>query len=192
MVPDGFAELPSDRRSRTLAPALAEALHALDARYAAALDRIPMTARDVVPTGGGWTAHQVLEHVTLANEQYLAALAPLAEAVVLGPAADTPWRPTFMGWLLARSLTQRVRQRAPAAIVPGPAPRPAVAGALRATHEALRALLARTAGRDWRRGRMRSPLASWVRLNVGDACLIMLRHGERHAGQLERLADRVR
>jgi hypothetical protein len=168
------------------------ALTALDVRYDAALARIPPLARDTAPPGGGWSAYQILEHVTLANEQYLVSLATLADVVRCGPESAQPWRGTWMGRMLARALTQPLRQRAPAAIAPGRAPRADVAAALRATHTTLRALVSAAAGRDWRHGRMRSPLASWVRLSFGDACLIMLRHGERHAGQLERLADRMR
>ena len=184
---DDFAELPRDRRSSVLAPAVVEALVALDARYESALARIPLEDRDRSPVGGGWSAHQLLEHVTMANELYLRALEALAAART--PASDVPWRPTIMGWLLERSLRTRLPQRAPSAIAPGPTPRAHVAQALAGTHERLRALVTASAGRDWRHDRLRSPLASWVRLSFGDACLIMLRHGERHAAQLERLAE---
>jgi hypothetical protein len=190
-MPEPFAVLPPDRRTSVLAPAIVAALTALDARCASALARIPEAHRDTAPRGGGWSARQVLEHVTLANEQYLAVLAPLAAQVAAQPPSERAWRATAMGWLLARSLRQRLPQRAPAAIVPGPQPRADVERALAATHDALRALVTDAAGRDWRQGRLRSPLATWVRLSFGDACLIVLRHGERHAAQLERLAGRI-
>ncbi len=182
------AALPASRTPHAMAPALTAALEVVDARYRAALAAIPPAARDTRPASGGWTAHMILEHVTLANEQYLAAMRAPATRLEASATSDVSWRATPGGWLLATSLTWRVPLKAPRGIVPGPAPRAQVLDALVHTHDDVRQLLTRVQARDWRAARLRSPFARWLSLNLGDAFVILLRHGERHAAQLERLA----
>jgi hypothetical protein len=45
---------------------------------------------------------------------------------------------------------------------------------------------------DWRRVRMRSPVAPLLRMNLGDALTVLVVHAERHAGQIERVKAAVR
>jgi len=55
----------------------------------------------------------------------------------------------------------------------------------------LRALVEEARGRDLDGIRMRSPLASWVKLTAGDALRVMVAHELRHLAQAERVADQA-
>lgn len=187
----------------TLAPASGIRTQAeLDRRVRAGLDALEARIRTVaadVPADrwgtrradGGWSIGELFEHLCLANGDYLVGMRALAGAGGPPRASDDWWRPSLMGGLLRRALESPRPMRAPRAIQPGPTPRPDVDGALIATWAETRALMTRAAGLDWRRLRMSSPWARIVRLNFGDACLLTLRHGERHVGQAERLAARL-
>jgi hypothetical protein len=179
------ATLP--RTQHQLAALLTSGFDALDARLARAVDDATGARFTTLRADGGWSVAQVLEHLCRANEAYLRTMRPLvttaASARVTG---DTPWRPTFLGKQLARSLERTMRLPAPGRSRPGPTPGPDVFRQLLASRVELRALLDAAAGLEWQQLRMASPLAKWVKLNFGDAAYVMLRHGERHAGQIER------
>ena len=169
-------------------------LDALDARLRAAVATVPADRLAVRPPDGGWSVAEVLEHCCLSNEAYLHPLEALVQTARPDPSGDAsqlPWRQTIVAGLLRRSLEMKIRLPAPRAIQPGPTPRADTLDALVATHDRLRAVMSRAAALPWRRLRIASPFAAVVRPNVGDACLIVLRHGERHARQIERTAAAV-
>ncbi|MCX6585892.1 MAG: hypothetical protein NTX13_04840 [Acidobacteria bacterium] len=68
-------------------------------------------------------------------------------------------------------------------------PRPDTLAAVLATHAKLRRLLHQAEGSCWRRLKLTSPYAWFPRPNFGDAGLLILRHGERHAARIERLTS---
>jgi hypothetical protein len=170
-----------------LARELADALIAVDARYTRAHNSLTAEQRDRSRADGGWSAHQIIEHVVRTNEAYLPRLDRLAGDMMAAPRAPSPWRGKLFAQWLATSLTKDLRMRAPKSIEPGPSPRVDVLKAMIATHQQVRVLMERCSGTDWNAGFMRSPFAALLRLNFGDACVVMLRHSERHAHQLERL-----
>lgn len=154
-------------------------LDALDARLRLAdLSAVPAS---------GWSAPQVLEHMAVLNTDYLARLRPLAARGE--PRADGPWRPTLLGGYLTTALTKPANLSAPAAARPGAQARPGVLDAVLATHAELRQLIRQAEPLCWRRLKLTSPYAWFLRPNFGDACLLILRHGERHAAQIERLTS---
>jgi hypothetical protein len=158
---------------------LLRGLEALDARLRLAdLSATP---------AGGWSAAQILEHVAMLNTAYLARLRPLAGRGE--PVADGAWRPTLLGGYLTTALTKPAKLSAPAAARPGPAARPGLLDAVLATHAELRQLIRQAEDLNWRRLKLTSPYAWFLRPNFGDACLLILRHGERHAAQIERLTS---
>jgi hypothetical protein len=53
--------------------------------------------------------------------------------------------------------------------------------------EELEGLMLAAAGRDLRHPHFGSPVTSLLRLNLGDAFVLLVTHGERHAGQIERV-----
>lgn len=135
----------------------------------------------------GWSAAQILEHIAILNTDYLQRMRPLAGKSE--PAADGQWRPTLLGGYLTAALTKPAKLSAPAAARPGPQARPHVLDAVLATHDELRQLIRQAEPLCWRRLKLTSPYAWFLRPNFGDACLLILRHGERHAAQLERLTS---
>lgn len=148
----------------------------------------PMHAkrRSARPADGGWGVDMILEHLCLANGDYMSAM----ERALAAPGAskgDGAWRPTLGGRLMAHSMRSAWRLPAPRTIVPGPAPRDNVLDAMLGTLTALRALLDGARDREWRQVRFTSPYARWLPLNLGDAARIIVYHGERHAGQIARV-----
>jgi hypothetical protein len=182
----------STRSRARLLETLRTGLDAVDARLRAAADALPAARWAERRADGGWSLGEVLEHMCLANEAYLPYLRAMVERGGAAGAGDDAWRPTLFAGLLAWALAAPRRLSAPRTIRPGPSPRPGVLEALLATHDEIRALMTRAERLDWRRMRFTSPFAWWVRPNFGDACLILLRHGERHAGQMERLVAELR
>jgi len=152
----------------------------------------PMTAaeRATTPPGGGWSADQIAEHLCLANGDYLREM-HAAVGKAGAPRSGGDWHPTLGGRMLVYSMESRMRFPAPRAIVPGPEAREGVLDALLATHDRLLRLLDNARTREWRTVRFRSPYARWMPLNLGDGALIILRHGERHARQMERVVASV-
>lgn len=149
----------------------------------------PMDAafRQSPPPGGGWSIDAILEHLCLTSDLYLAAMQGALRAIP-APRERGRWRPSLGGRLLAWSMTSSLRLPAPRVIVPGPAPRPYVLDAFLRGNDSLRTLVESAGDREWRRVRFTSPLARGVTLNLGDAALVLLRHGERHHQQMTRVA----
>lgn len=139
------------------------------------------------PADGGWSIDAILEHLCLAGERYLARM---SQALAAGGARRERgrWRPTIGGRLLARSMVSSWKLRAPSMIVPGPVPRPDVLDAFLLTNASIRDLLHSAVDVEWRGVRFASPFARWLTLNLGDAALVLLRHGERHHQQMQRVA----
>ena len=102
------------------------------------------------------------------------------------------WRATWGGWLLVRAMESSRRTAAPAAIVPEVAPRHHVLDEMLSSLATLQSVITRADGVEWRRVHLVSPYARWLRLNLGDAALVVVRHTERHARQMARVAAAVR
>lgn len=173
------------------ATSLLTAMQALDER-AAELEHVDRAALDWQPPEGGWSAGQVLEHLCVANDSYLAELRTLLSRSE--PAAhnggDPMWRPSFAGRLLARSMESPRKLPAPKIWRPAPAPRPNVIAEFLARQREIHALIRRSMGTEWRRVRMASPVSSFIRMNIGDAFTVLVRHAERHFRQIDdRLAS---
>ncbi|MCU0636098.1 MAG: DinB family protein [Gemmatimonadaceae bacterium] len=181
--------LPPGLPARELAARIDSGLRALDARILTAWERLTPAQRSQPRADGGWSAEQLLEHLTIANSAYLATMRRGVPAT-LAP-SEAPWTPSVAGRLLAWSLRGSFKLPAPGPARPGPQARPAVLEALTGTHAEVRNLLARTRHADWSAVRLVSPLSSLVHMNLGDVFVVLLVHGERHTGQLERLVDQI-
>lgn len=188
------AVIPESPTPSELARRVTAALDAVDARLRSAHDALSAAQRDTPRADGGWSVHAVLEHIALTNESYLASTQVLASRMGAprdGSETATPWRPTFVGKWLARSLEMRMALPAPRRVQPGPRARANVLDAVIVTHRELVSLMTDTVHADWSRERMVSPLSALVRLNFGDACVVVLRHSERHTAQIERLVAQL-
>jgi DinB superfamily len=184
-------------------------LSALDLSLRQLVESLTDGQRRTVPITGGWHVDAVCEHLCLGNEFYLRAMSAALDAALRaapsgpqgakgatgttsepGTSPDmrpVPRRPTIAGRLLVHALVSPRRMPRPAVLTPGPEPRAHVLESLIASHDALRTVLQRAAGVEWRRVRFSSPFARIVRLNLGDGALVIVRHGERHARQIARI-----
>ncbi len=143
--------------------------------------------RHTSPPTGGWSVDSTLEHLCLTGELYRQAMTHALARSGSGRERGH-WRPTLVGRILAWSMVSTWRLRSPEVVVPGPVPRPDVLDEFLRLNASLDALLQSADDREWRRLRFASPLERRVTLNLGDAALILLRHGERHYQQMERVA----
>lgn len=157
-------------------------------RRAQLLDAVPAAALTRPRADGGWSAAQVLEHLVLTSETYLARMRQHVEAARRAPVAGRPgWRGRLGGRLLVRSLAAARPLPAPRGFRPGPSPRPHVIEAFIEEMRELEALLERAAELPWNGIRFGSPVQPLLRLNFGDGCLILVTHAERHFGQIDRV-----
>ena len=143
------------------------------------------------PPDGGWGVAQVLEHLTLTNEQYLTEIrACLAHRPRRRRTAKAEWRPSLAGRLLEHAMLSPRKARAPRVWRPGPVVRPQPLDGFTRTLSELSAQLDRAADVDLRRARTRSPASRLIRLNLGDAFELQALHAERHLGQIRRITLR--
>jgi DinB superfamily len=137
---------------------------------------------------GGWSAAQVLEHLVLGSQTYLAVMRPRVEtAAAIREEGALAWRPRLGGRLLVYSMESPRRLRAPRILRPGPTARPDVVEAFIEEARELDSLLARAETIPWNGVRFASPINAWFRLNFGDGCLILITHAERHFDQIDRV-----
>ncbi len=187
LPPRHHAPLPAKALPRELAPMITSALEAVNQRLQLAYAATADEQRDIQRSDGGWSVNQVLEHIARTNEAYLKPMTELADKLSLAPVSDVTWRSTFAARWLASSLTMTIPLPAPKKIEPGPDVRDEVVKAVITSHEEVCALMRRVAAKNWRLPRMVSPLSAMVRPNFGDACVVVLRHSERHTAQIENL-----
>lgn len=141
-----------------------------------------------LPPDGGWSVAQVFEHLCVANAPYLERTIP--EGVARARASRhgaRAWRPSLLGGLLLASMREGNRRRlpAPAQWRVGETVRPGVVEAFLSGMADLEVHLAALEGHDWRAG-VHSPLSPLLRMNVGDACAVLVEHAHRHLAQAER------
>lgn len=183
--------LPSARTNgaqRQLVERLLAAINAADTQIDTLVRPMSAERRRTRPADGGWSVDEILEHLCLANADYLGAM-DRALTHASAPLARGAWRASLGGWLLVRAMESERRASAPAAIIPAAATRAEVLDVMLQSLQQLRTLIARAQLQEWRRVRITSPYARWLRLNFGDAALVVVRHAERHARQMARVAQ---
>ena len=176
----------------TQATELQRDLRALDARTAELQGTVDRAAFEWNPPEGGWSVAQVFEHLCVATDDYLAVLRPLVARLSSNDKtrADLTWRPSFAGGLLAKSMVSPRKVSAPKVWTPGPVPRPNVIAEFLVRQQELGRLIAESANSEWNRVRLASPVSFLIRMNIGDAFTILVRHTERHFKQIDdRLAQ---
>jgi hypothetical protein len=138
------------------------------------------------PPDGGWSIAQVFEHLLISDVSYLPTIRHL---IVEGRRGDTPWKPSFAGGLVINSVspTQTRKTRAPRIFRPAAEARANVVDEYIRVREEFLRLLESAEGVDLRRNRMSSPVAKIMRMNLGDAFMILTVHTQRHLHQIERI-----
>jgi len=142
------------------------------------------------PPDKGWSIAQVFEHLCIVFDSYLERIEEFLDGKELPlreDGADVPWAPRFAGGFLVRSLTSPRKVAAPRKYRVGHRVRSRVIEEFQARHRRLEAAIKRAEPLDWRACRLGSPMASVIRLNLGDAFLVAVVHAQRHLGQVERL-----
>lgn len=142
------------------------------------------------PPAGGWGIGQLLEHLVVANDTYLTVLRPriYARDAAHAELGTAFWEPSLAGWMLVSAMRSKRKLPAPSIHRPG-APRDAVLDAFLNRQQTIMTFLRATAALDWSRLRMNSPVSKLIRINLGDAFMIMTVHAQRHIKQMERIRD---
>jgi hypothetical protein len=179
-------KVPQSAQAHTL-------IHELRAVTAKAED-IPRKASqaelDWSPPDGGWSASQIFEHLCVANDSYLTQLHRLVPDSRIGfGTANTYWKPSLAGKLLVRSMESPRKLPAPKIWTPGPTPRPNVISEFLRRQSDIVDLIQRSLAYDWRSVRLASPASRLIRMNIGDAFTVLVRHEQRHLRQIQSRLD---
>ena len=145
------------------------------------------------PPGGGWSVAQVLEHLVIAHESYLNVMRPLIyeRSAAHADGGTAAWEPSLMGWMLVAALRSSRKLPAPTLFKVTTAPRDGVLDAFKTRQNIVTTFLRAASALDWTRVRFSSPAARWVRLNLGDAFMILTVHAQRHVKQMEAVRDQA-
>jgi hypothetical protein len=152
---------------------------------------IPLDDMHLACSSGGWTVAQVLEHVCLTADAYIAKIRPALDR--LGeedPGLEArPMRPSLAGRLLVAGVDPRSVRRlpAPGRFRPSSAPRADIRNHVFRLYTELYGLLRDGALRPLDRRGIASPISPLIRLNVWDAFVILTLHLERHLCQVRRI-----
>jgi len=174
-----------------LLASFAPRLAALEPRTRAAVAGVPDEKLHATPPGGGWSMAQAFEHLCIANTSYVV---PITRSIATARTRKGPprtHRPTLFGGLLAGALAESnvKKLRAPKIFVPLE-PRANVVEEFLSSLRWLDQRVQEADGLDLR-VMMSSPVASFLRLNLGEALVIEVIHAERHLGQVERTRQAV-
>ena len=140
------------------------------------------------PPEGGWSIAQVVEHLIITDESYLAEF----ERILAQPpknASTEEWRPSLIGGFLTRSQSPESKQKmkSPAMWRPAPEARANVVDEYIKVRRRLVELMRRADGHDLRRTKLSSPAAKFIRINLGDAFMTLVVHTQRHLRQIQRI-----
>ncbi|HEX2780321.1 MAG TPA: DinB family protein [Gemmatimonadaceae bacterium] len=138
------------------------------------------------PPQGGWGIADVLEHLCISDDGYLARLRstiPEGER----PPVRADWSPRLAGRLLTNAMRAPRKLPAPKAFRPPAAARAGVLDAYLARAGELAALIERSRGVELRRIGVSSPVFALIRMNAGDVLSILTWHARRHLGQMDRV-----
>jgi len=147
---------------------------------------------DWAPPEGGWSVAQVLAHVVTASTSYFDRMQAATRDGAVRSGEGTPWKPTFFGGMLIRSLEPTNRKKYPSPKVWRPVQRqlPDALPTFLEAHRTLGGIVASASQVDLVRTRLSSPVSRLIRLNLGDAIRVLIVHAQRHLGQAERLIAR--
>lgn len=160
----------------------------IEPRTQRALAGLSATHFTTVPPDAGWSVAQVFEHLCVANADYLEHTLPEGVAKARQSRHGTrDWKPSLLGGLLIASMreTSRTRLPSPKPWRVGRAVRTEVVKGFLAGIAQLREHVRELDGSDLRVG-VASPLSPLLRMNIGDACVILVEHTHRHLAQVER------
>ncbi|MBV9774890.1 MAG: DinB family protein [Gemmatimonadetes bacterium] len=141
-----------------------------------------------------WAVAECVSHLNVSGAAYLPALdRSIADAREHGLTGGKPFRPGLLGGWMTRSMEPppRMRMRAPKSILPAAPDRPLaeVQAEFMALQDELERRFRDAEGVDLRRARVTSPVASFLRVRLGDAFGFLLSHERRHLWQARRVRE---
>lgn len=152
-----------------------------DARRIASDVDAPMLTRP--RPGGKWSIAAIFDHMAIMNRLYLQKLEPALDAAPHSARRD--WSPTLFGRFLRRGVNTRMKlPTLPLFNPPDPASEPGAIERFVSSHLEMSSLLDRSGDVHWRTISVSSPAADFVKLNLGDAFLILTEHTNRHMAQI--------
>lgn len=138
------------------------------------------------PPQGGWGVADVLEHLCISDDGYLARLRTVIPERT-GGRVRAEWSPRLAGRLLTNAMRAPRKLPAPKSFRPPAAAREGVLDAYLARARELAALIERARGVELRRIAVSSPVLALIRMNAGDVLSILTWHARRHLGQMDRV-----
>jgi hypothetical protein len=170
--------------------------HRLISEFNAADERATALAKGLTPHQlawapgpGQWGIGQCLEHLCIANDKYLPAIA----SALAGPQSTVVQEiaPGWFGrWFISTYIepsTKTRRARAPKAITPGSQSDPAILDRFLGSNGKAREIVHRAKACDVNRIRFRNPFVPVIRFTVGTGFEILSKHQRRHLLQAERV-----
>jgi hypothetical protein len=137
------------------------------------------------PPDGGWSIAQVFEHLIISDSLYYP---QLREIVQTGKRGSAEWKPTITGGFIVRALLPTSTRKTPAPQIFRPAePRANVVEDYINVREELVRIMDSAKGIDLRRNKVTSPVSKLIRINLGDAFMILVVHTQRHLQQIARV-----
>ena len=142
------------------------------------------------PPEGGWSVAQCFHHLIVSNAEYYPRMeAAIAEARSRNRLATIPFEPSWAGkWFIkAVSPATTTKMKAPAIFRPSESPSPSAPGDFLAQQRTLEGLMVRADGVDLIGTKITSPVTRLLRLRLGEAFEVLIRHEERHLAQAKRV-----
>lgn len=142
------------------------------------------------PDEKSWCIAECFDHLRKVDRPYLKAL---DQAIRQAPLIDAGiFRPSMLGRIMMGTVAPNARMKVPAprkirpqAISPADA-RKSIEAYLQQQAE-LMTLIQHAEGRDINSPRVPTPISSLIALSIGEALTVLVRHGERHRLQAERI-----
>lgn len=140
-----------------------------------------------LPPKEWWTAAQAIQHLVMSAGPYIDAFKAMEV-----PEGSRPWKPTFVGKMLVRYAGPNppFMVPAPKSLDPSTESDEQVLSPFLAQFDPVRSAFESFRGKDLNH-KFRSPVAEIVKLNLGDAVLLIVGHTERHLRQAVRCAGQT-
>jgi hypothetical protein len=170
---------------------LVSELSAADRRAIALANTLTPAQMNWKPDPAAWSVGQCLEHLAIANEVYLRAIADsLADRPRVVVQEITPgW---FGGWFIRNYIepsSRTRRARAPGKIAPGARVDGSVLDRFLRSNDQARDVVQRAGSVDVNHVRFRNPFVPLIRFTVGTGLEIIAKHQRRHLRQAERIRE---
>ncbi len=162
-------------------------LHAADARASALAGGLTPAQLNWQAQPGTWSIGQCLEHLCIANEVYIPAIASALPGQP-GGAVEAITPGFFSRWFIRNYIEpspQTKRARAPKKIAPGASIDARILDRFLKGNAAARELVGRASPLDVNRVRFRNPFVPVLRFTVGTGFEVLSRHQRRHLLQAE-------